>query len=603
MKVAVDFGSTISVLGWKDGNKMSLFRYPTVIIEGDNQYPDVFGDDAMTYQQNTKNTANLVVETGFKQKLLFPKAEDEYPRGYELSLKFFRFLYDEFDKNAPLLKKDRNNMEFLLTVPLGVGPDRINTLKEIAEEVGFSKANGFSSVTVINEARCLTELAFSLADQELNLYLQEMASGRKKKGLALFGDIGGLTGDFNLVDISFDAKNNRFHLEEIPMPRKISDGSDLGGIQLDKALLQYLVNQGFINRANANNWVKTRGYSLIQKFKEDANENFWKNGNTPNDLGALPFYLNGNAPDGLKDFQNHKGCLAPEKFVKTAAKNYINTLSARLNSLFAATGKKKEDVDWIFLTGGGSQIFFMDSMIRVMWKKEELQAPRILKGSSPTESCVQGALTENDYIKMLLASNDTYCVYVDVNIHGLIGIKEKRQIKIDLVEAGQQYPVHVEGSETISFEMSAGVTGISFNVTPYAVSANKKGTSMGNLDKTKAANAESAKMGKTKAAMVKDGAKVAGTGAFALLCLGAGVVVSGFFGDSGQGKAIAVKGIQAVQESTKDFRDDYLSTNYIERLKLDYVFDIDGNGCLTGSVKGNSDALYAAGTEMNLVIG
>ena len=66
------------------------------------------------------------------------------------------------------------------------------------------KANGFSSVTVINEARCLTDLAFSLADPELNLYLQELASGRREKGLALFGDIGGLTGDFNLVDIRFE---------------------------------------------------------------------------------------------------------------------------------------------------------------------------------------------------------------------------------------------------------------------------------------------------------------------------------------------------------------------------------------------------------------
>ncbi|MGN0981523.1 MAG: hypothetical protein ACI4O0_01395, partial [Candidatus Limivicinus sp.] len=96
LRVAIDFGSTTSVMGWQryEQTDQSLRAvsaitwrtYPTQIIEkSDNTglTEDVFAQTAQQLQQKSTEK-NLRVKTGFKRALLFP-AGDEYSTGYRLT--------------------------------------------------------------------------------------------------------------------------------------------------------------------------------------------------------------------------------------------------------------------------------------------------------------------------------------------------------------------------------------------------------------------------------------------------------------------------------------------------------------------------------------
>ena len=171
LRVAIDLGSTVSVMGWQwfssGENKpfpvgeIKIAQYPTLILEQkDNPMlgQDLFGEEAQDLLEKN-NGGVLFAKNVFKKKLLFPETKEEHAEGIRLTEKFFGFLYKCFQEDSPLPKGESAKSELYLTVPMSTNHASIQELERIAEKSGFSRTNGFQ-ITVLNEAQCLVDYAF-----------------------------------------------------------------------------------------------------------------------------------------------------------------------------------------------------------------------------------------------------------------------------------------------------------------------------------------------------------------------------------------------------------------------------------------------------------
>ncbi|MGN1027434.1 MAG: Hsp70 family protein [Faecousia sp.] len=614
LRVAIDFGSTTSVMGWQcyEQTDQSLRAvstitwrtYPTQIIEqSDNPglSEDVFAQVAQQLQQKSLEKT-LRVKTGFKQALLFP-AGDEYSTGYRLTKKFFGFLYREFEKDSALAVEDKPRMELLLTVPLGTHPKSVQDLKKIAAESGFSPDHGFETVTVINEARCLTDYAFTEYAQMLTPALRRLAEDPSAASLALFVDIGGLTGDFTLAKIHYDEEQKEFVLDELPMDRAISDGSDLGGIALDKALMRYLEEEKLIDPEAARNYTNSRGYQIFREFKEQANTWYWCAENAPENLCGIPHVLSrwSSSDQPEAQLQEYSGQLTPEVMEERVAAEYIERIIRRVNDYLADVQISPEDIDWIFLTGGGSQMFFMPRVLQGKWAPKDSEPlrldkirdnpARLIRWEEPTTSCLRGALAEPEQMEFLRASNSGYCVRIAVKIQKGLLTDQTMDFMVPLASKNQTFPIHAEGSRTFTYEMSA--------LTRISVTANliATGTQTQNIldrlpmDTRGEIDAAGARMTmrKNNAGRVMDVVTAGGS----MLAAGACFLVSSQFPEF-NGKAAAF--YNAAKSSLN------LSGKYSDTLTISYDFTIDENGQLTGSIRGSSPVLQQNDGQMELVI-
>lgn len=616
LRVAIDFGSTTSVMGWQRYEQadqslravsaITWRTYPTQIIEKNDNTgltEDVFAQTAQQLQQKSLEK-NLKVKTGFKRALLFP-AGDEYPTGYRLTKKFFGFLYREFEKDSALAVEDKPHMELLLTAPLGTHPKSVQDLKKIAAESGFSPDHGFETVTVINEARCLTDYAFTEYAKVLIPQLRRLAEDPSASSLALFADIGGLTGDFTLAKIRYDEACKQFVLDELPMDRTISDGSDLGGIELDKALMRYLEEEQLIDPQAAKDYVNSRGYQIFREFKEQANTWYWCMDNAPENLYGIPHALSKwNSSDQPEtQLREYSGQLTPEVMEERVAAEYIERIIKRVNDYLADVQISPEAIDWIFLTGGGSQMFFMPKVFQGKWAPENSEPLRLeqirddpshlIRWEEPTTSCLRGALAEPEQMEFLRASNSGYCVRITVKVKKGLLTDQTMDFVVPLVSKNQTFPIHAEGSRSFSYEMSM--------MAQISVTANlvATGTQMPNVldqlpmntqGKIDAAGARMT-MRKNNAALVEDVLTVGG----GLLKTGAYCALGVFFPNlRGAAASEISKGVHS-----KNIK---FNNKYRDTLTISYDFTIDENGQLTGSIRGSSPVLQQSDGQMELVI-
>lgn len=614
LRVAIDFGSTTSVMGWQRYEQadqslravsaITWRTYPTQIIEK-NDNPglteDVFAQTAQQLQQKSLEKS-LRVRTGFKQALLFP-AGDEYSTGYRLTKKFFGFLYREFEKDSALAVEDQPRMELLLTAPLGTHPKSVQDLKKIAAESGFSPDHGFETVTVINEARCLTDYAFTEYAQVLIPRLRQLAEDPSASSLALFADIGGLTGDFTLAKIRYDEAQNQFVLDELPMDRTISDGSDLGGIALDKALMRYLEEEKLIDPEAARNYISSRGYQIFREFKEQANTWYWCAENAPENLYGIPHVLSkwSSSDQPEAQLQEYSGQLTPEVMEERVAAEYIGQIIKRVNDYLADVQISPEAIDWIFLTGGGSQMFFMPKVFQGKWAPKNCEPLRLdqireapshlIRWEDPTTSCIRGALAEPEQMEFLRASNSGYCVRITVAIKKGLLTDQTMDFVVPLASKNQTFPIHAEGSRDFTYEMSA--------LTQISVTANliATGTQTQNvldklpMDTQGGIDAAGARMTmrKNNAGKVMDVVTAGGK----MLAAGACFLVADQFPQF-SGQAVAL------YNNAKSNLN--LSGKYPDTLTISYDFTIDENGQLTGSIRGSSPVLQQSDGQMELVI-
>ena len=264
--------------------------------------------------------------------------------------------------------------EVYITVPLVASNGIANEMLEIAKQAGFTKENGYTKLSKMDEARSLTDLVLSVEGSKINNELHELARNPKECQTILFIDIGGLTIDMNLAVIRYDEKEN-YAFQQIGIWPQASDRKEVnhlgGGITLDMALKNYLLKNGFIHPEVTEKTINARGYMEFREFKERANNEYWMKGETVDRLDGLGVDVNAN----LYPENNYKKAfdrqLSPELFVKEVAADYIKTIITGIRTVLKDGANhtyakelgldiREESLDWIFITG--------EEVIFSLWK-------------------------------------------------------------------------------------------------------------------------------------------------------------------------------------------------------------------------------------------
>lgn len=444
VKIAIDFGSTNTVVAWKiydvDANGSetlsaqlnpanNFLRIPTsMVLRDDNPGlpQDYFGDDAANLI-NDANNQHSVVEN-FKQLLYNESSDSEnYRMGVEFTKKFFSFLFNMYRNriigNLPgYVTTDMKNTLYLST-PVRANPIHRKLMRDIAEEAGFNNGNNFDKIcTDFDEATCVIRYAVENSPTNMANFVQNGA-------IVLFVDVGGSTMDMALLRVSINPAG-KFLLDTISLWPNADEKYLLGGSLIDVAIRDYLIDRGFaVEDHTLQNWDTGNGKFRFRKLKEDSNSDL-RNGNPITQLGMnfLPAIFDPYGQPPPVRYGNND-LITPDIFENVICKEYIENMNQALQQLFSSqrqianqAGVNPRDVDAIILSGAGSNLYF----IRNVFLRQNngftkiIQQPERLMSAWNIDSslcCALGALVEtSDNMDIPGYSREDYkvrlCLYI-----------------------------------------------------------------------------------------------------------------------------------------------------------------------------------------------
>ena len=185
--------------GWK-------MQFPTIIVEKSRNPAapfgtTLFGEDAL---DALKQLSGLKASTEFKHGLYDPTAEgfQESCRLTILFLGYLRwFLECNHDLSDELFRAAEKEVWY--TTPLISAYDSNQLMQNLLIEAGFTPENGYGHFRKLDEATSLSSLALSSNNALFQRAIRKSAKDHRRKELALFIDIGGLTADINLVSFYY----------------------------------------------------------------------------------------------------------------------------------------------------------------------------------------------------------------------------------------------------------------------------------------------------------------------------------------------------------------------------------------------------------------
>lgn len=648
-KLAIDFGSTVSTIGWQLFEReneehivplkdtQTVFTLPTIMVErGKNPNlrldHDLYGEKAYTFMRKNPGT---VTTANFKLDF-YDMSSKGHAEAHRATIKFFSFLREQFEHSQTLTnaQKTETDLEVWFTTPVMASTDGCKLLEQAADKAGFTPVRNYPKgcIHIVDEARCLADLAFSDTNNLLYKHLSQLALNPGSAELVLLVDIGGLTADICLASIRYD-QNTNYRLEELSSwpPNGLSEDHLLGGIVLDKAIYNYLDGKGFINSEAARKLINAIGYSEYRQLKENANTIFWSVGKALDKLGAIGI----DADKGLyaphsytKSPESH---LSPQVFLQEVATPYIKGLSdAVKNVIKRATDSpqgqgldvREENIDWVFLTGGGSSMFFMrDWLLGKMGMGESLHLAKLQKDPNrlissrfnPTESTVRGALAYTG--KLILHAKTAY--YLDVTLVSRDVLSKTKKVmdfrRLQVVPDNGVFPCIYKGE--YSFDTVYKASNISLQCRMSLV--------RGDSGKPVYSQSEEQNfsLSKTGTAIAKDvGNAVGKSAAWAAagvvafgLCVGALEVVELVGGAFPPLRGAAQAGILESQKRFSQKLEEYkyikresgkpsildkmaqIDRTFTERVSVKYKFEADANGVLSIAVSVLSPSLFGEG--------
>lgn len=506
MRIAVDFGSTVSALAWNLLEQKSpnagfspvegtgwRMQFPTIIVEK-AQNPSapfgttLFGEDAL---DALKQLSGLKASTEFKHGLYDP-TDGGFQEACRLTVLFLGYLRWFLECNHDLSDElfRAAEKEIWYTTPLISAYDSNQLMQNLLMEAGFTPENGYGQFRKLDEATSLSSLALSSNNALFQRAIRKSVKDPQRKELALFIDIGGLTADINLVSFYYGVGASgewAVQWQQLgcwpePSNRKKTATALCGGLALDQALCHYLMENRFVNPEVVQESLEQRGYLDFREFKEQSNDLYWRVGGTRDTLDGLGVdYDRDLLPkaDYKKDPQKR---LTPERFMKEVASEYIKTLTVAIRSVIkngaahkAAKGMdvREETIDWIFLTGGGSNIFFLRPMLRgqlpqglptLNLEKIKQQPERILPDELDTAlldhtmNCVNGALCyTGDFIASSPADYQIMIRFIALDGENQTVIQEKA---IPLMTKQEILPVERSGEFAFAYHYTSGLKDI-----------------------------------------------------------------------------------------------------------------------------------------------
>lgn len=629
LREVIDFGSTVSGMGYQlyqqdeQGNWIPQKDYrntwylPTVIVEKDKNpearlETDLFSNTALLKLKKS----NVKASTEFKQYLYNPEG-DQYEEAKRLTTKFLEFMRTILESRHNISKELYETMEkeVYITVPLVASFGISDEMLKIAQNAGFTEQNGYNKVEIMDEARSLTDLVLSADDSRIKDVLNGLAKNPKEYQTILFIDIGGLTIDMNLALIRYDEKEN-YALQQIGIWPQASDRQKVnhlgGGITLDMALKDYLLANQFVHPQVTENMINAHGYMDFREFKEMANNDFWMKGKTVERLDGLGVDVNAD----LYPEKNYKSAfeqqLSPELFIKEVAADYIKTIIAGIRTALSDGANhqyakdlgadiQEETLDWIFITGGGSNMFFMEDMLlgklpefipNLKFEKIQKDPKRILglNAKNKTLACVQGALLYTR--KFVLSAVSDYSMEISV-YPKYIGTKANYPLwkeTIQIMKKGDILPIEKSFEKEIPFLYETNLTG-------FEVYLELLQNDMHDISKTE--NIGKMATAKNSLAVAKDIGNIAfQSGKVVAVGLGAAAVVGALsaVGKSHEGqrfvnmaKSVWVNNRYAIKNSWNDFKSNLdFANKHQETLKLQATFTVDKDRVMSGTLSATS---------------
>lgn len=455
LKVAIDFGSTNTVMAWrmyeKDNNgnprvseKLNsvnnIIKIPSIMIFADENLGneavkyDLFGDDAVAAVEHA-NTAPVVCDN-FKQLLYVNKdGSPGYQRGVELCIKFFEHLRSVYRTKIinPLPPQVLSDMEVILYISTPVRADFYHHSKmlEIAVNAGFTETNGITEIdNTLDEATCIVKYAFeTIADKSNKAFTK---AGSEKGALLLFVDAGGSTLDSCIIRLQIKEDGSILMDPISKWPKSPDVKYPLGGYLIDKAIRDYMISNGFANEEfTMNKWNHGNGKYLFKKFKEENNQTV-ESGEISR-LGNLRYVCYDDEEEiapKYKYSKSHKKINA-EIYEKEICKEFINNLKLSFKELFESQRSTQygkvtpADIDGVFLTGAGSNLYFIPKVLLEDFDEKtpgfiKVQRDRELLFSDwkdPSVCCALGALTDDENINMPNYAKDKYYLYLQIYSH------------------------------------------------------------------------------------------------------------------------------------------------------------------------------------------
>lgn len=440
-KVAIDFGSTNTVMAWRvynaddDFNPISISaehnvannvkRIPSVMIlktDNPNNDKDYFGEAADSQSRNGNIT--MIIRDNFKQKLYTEHVGSEkYLEGKELTSKFFNHLREVYKENirdrfSATMQQNMRTILYLST-PVRADPSHRTLMRELAENAGFNLSNGIDRIsTDSDEALCVVKYAMENKADSVKSALKNAATD--KGSVMLFVDVGGSTMDMVLEHIHIiDGKLTAKPISWWPNP---DVKYPLGGCLIDEAIRDYLIKNDFaIPDYTMDKWNNRDGKFRFRTFKEENNR-ILKENRKIDELGMLHTVIENFSKRKLapKIYDEDVNKIDRDIFENDICKEYITEIYNAVNELFKSQSDNMtpQDVDMIFLSGAGSNLYFIKDVLldkrngfgKIIENKEFLFSD----WEDPSQCCALGALIELEDADLPNYSKDDYTVKVRI---------------------------------------------------------------------------------------------------------------------------------------------------------------------------------------------
>lgn len=425
LHTGVDFGSTNSVMAWRlyhwteqDGWQLdsqnnkenNIIRCPTMIVcKKDN--PDhpvvqmelqnvIIGKRAEELANDNQDPA--AAHTNFKPVFYdAPEGSAEQQQAIDLVGTFLGHLYQLYKSEIlgclPNQVLDDMCATVHLSTPVRAGKIHRDRMTQLAKAAGFPHdGERYFIDTSRNEAECVMHL--TVQDNMNNFRkLMQISMGKSALNL-LFIDVGGSTTDIELIKQEMHSAGRSTQV--LAMWPKENVQYMLGGSEVDRALFDYLVEEGcLIERFAEQCWNHGTGKTLFRKLKENNNENL-RAGKAIVSLGAIRTACGDPDEEEMPPRKYKDSLITKQVFEERICRKYIESLTNALHDVLS--DKVGEDeLDGVFLTGAGSRLYFIHDLILGRYGSDPLRLTQIQQDESrlfdqyrdPATCCAEGAIS------------------------------------------------------------------------------------------------------------------------------------------------------------------------------------------------------------------
>lgn len=452
MKIAIDFGSTNTVMAWRvydvseDGKLVvseklnpinTVKTIPSIMIfQEENQNNEAVKKDLCGIEaDNVIRSSNIppVVCDNFKQNLYTAEsASEEYSKSVELTTRFFGFLREIYRQEIYncIPSQAVQNMKTILylSTPVRANPTHRSLMRKIAADAGFDQQNGVNEIcTDYDEARCVVRYAMAESKDGMKDIMAK--AGEPGGVMLLFIDVGGSTMDVSLENLRIGLDGTET-MDPISSWPSADVEYPLGGCLIDEAIKEYLIQNGYADKDfTSHMWQHSDGKYRFRIFKEENNQKLAQ-GQEIEKLGMLANVCYDYAEDIIpeKNYNKSTEKIDAAIFQDKISKNYIEHMIKAIETLFQNQRPlenrppvEAKDVDAVFLAGAGSRLFFIGEVL----KDERLGFQKIIKNpkmlfsswENPSLCCALGALAEQEKIISPNYAKEQYQIELGMYVH------------------------------------------------------------------------------------------------------------------------------------------------------------------------------------------